>query len=58
METNKILKKKSCIKREYDSELFLRSTTFTRIGNYEEGEYSIVNKTLGKSWLFQFQIIN
>ena len=52
METNKILKKKSCIKRNYDSELFLRSTTFTRIGNYEEGEYSIVNKTLGKVLAF------
>ena len=50
-ETNKTLRKKSCIKRDYDSEL-LPDTICTRVGNYEEGEYFIVNKTLGKVLTF------
>ena len=50
-ENKKILRRKSCIKRDYDSEL-LRDTICTRVGNYEEGEYFIVNKTLGKVLAF------
>ena len=46
--TNNNLKRKSCINRRNDSDLILNDSSCSRVGIYEEGEYFIINKTLGK----------
>lgn len=49
--TNQI-KKKSCIKRDYNPIYNLNDKTFIKIGFFEEGDYYIINKTLNKVLTF------
>ena len=46
------LRRKSCIKRDYNTELDLNNSKYIKIGIFEEGEYFIINKTLNKVLAF------
>ena len=54
--TNNNIKRKSCINRRNDSDLKLTDSACFRVGIYEEGQYYIINKTLGK--VLSFSVSN
>jgi hypothetical protein len=49
--TSDLVRMKSCVRRSYNPALDTSTTTCTRVGIYDEGEYILINKTLNNKVL-------
>lgn len=54
---NNKIRRKSCIKRDYNPKYNLTNKICIKKGFYEEGDYYIINKTLNKVLAFSVQYI-